>query len=153
MRSLPLSPGSWCKQSFMSSKSGVSVSPSPVELLYSILLSFKVRFPGIPILCWIPMLEACHGAQKLHKSRRTSSVLESSPVCGLPTQWVWNWILSQLHASYYLTVASSLSVDVGYLFLVGFNSLLLMAVQEFKTVVILVLLQKEISTHHPILPS
>ena len=60
-----------------------------------------------------------------------------SPVCGLPTQWVWNWILSQLHTSYYLTVASSLSVDVGYLFLVGFNSLLLMAVQEFKTVAIL----------------
>ena len=74
-----------------------------------------------------------------------------SLVCDLLTQWVWDWILLQLDSSYYLAVASSL--DVGYLFLMGFNILLSMAVQEFKTVAILVLLQEEISTHPSIPPS
>ena len=37
------------------------------------------------------------------------------PVCGLPTRWVWDLILSWLRPSYYL-MASSLSLDVGTFF-------------------------------------
>ena len=38
------------------------------------------------------------------------------PVCGLPTWHIWDLILLWLHPSYCLTVASSLSLDVEYLF-------------------------------------
>ena len=61
------------------------------------------------------------------------------PVCGLPIWWVWDLILSLFFPSYHLTVASPLSFDVGYLFLVGSNILLSMVVQQL--VAILVLLQ------------
>ena len=37
-------------------------------------------------------------------------------VCVLPTRWVWDLILSRLHPSYRLVVASSLSLGVVYLF-------------------------------------
>ena len=43
-----------------------------------------------------------------------------SPVCGSPTQQVWNLILLWFHPSYHLIVASSLSLDMGYLFLASF---------------------------------
>ena len=38
------------------------------------------------------------------------------PICGLPTQWVWDLIISQKPPSYHLIVVSSLSLDVEYLF-------------------------------------
>ena len=38
------------------------------------------------------------------------------PVCGSPTQWVWDLIVSQMHLSYHLIVAFSLSLEVEYLF-------------------------------------
>ena len=44
-----------------------------------------------------------------------------SPVCGSPTWWVWDFILSILHSSYLLIAASSLTLDVGYLFVGGFQ--------------------------------
>ena len=46
-----------------------------------------------------------------------------SPVCGLPTQQVWDLILSWLCLSYRLTVASPLSLGVGSRFFGGFQSL------------------------------
>ena len=52
---------------------------------------------------------------------------------------------------YHLIVASSLSFDVGYLFLVGSNVLLSMVVQQL--VVILVFLQMEMSAHPSTRPS
>ena len=39
-----------------------------------------------------------------------------SPVCGSLTWWVWDLILSGLHPSCHLAEASSLSLDVGFLF-------------------------------------
>ena len=47
-----------------------------------------------------------------------------SPVCGSPTQQAWDLILSWLRLSYLLTVAASLSLGVGYLFMVGSSVLL-----------------------------
>ena len=109
-------------------------------------LIFKVRFSGDSHSLLDPQ------AGKPVMGLRTFTTLREllqcycSLVFGLSTQRVWDWILSQLRSSYYLTVASSLSLDVGYLFLVS------RAVQEFKTVAILVILQ-EISTHPSIPPS
>ena len=64
---------------------------------------------------------------------------------------VWDLILSWLHPSCSLVVASSLSLDIEYLFLVGSSVLLLMVVQQL--VAILVLLKEEMSTHHSTPPS
>lgn len=38
-------------------------------------------------------------------------------VCGSPTQWILDLIISHMHPSYHLIVASSLSLDVEYHFL------------------------------------
>ena len=64
-----------------------------------------------------------------------------SPVCGSPTLQIWDLILSWLCPSYHLTEASSLSLNVKYLFLVGSSILLSMVVQ--KLIVILMLLKEE----------
>ena len=37
-------------------------------------------------------------------------------VCGSPSWWVWDLIISQKHPSYCFTVASSMSLDVEYLY-------------------------------------
>ena len=67
-----------------------------------------------------------------------------SPVCGLPTRYVWDLILTWLCQSYCLIGACPLNLDVGYLFLVGSNTPLLMIVQHL--VVILVFSQEKMST-------
>ena len=51
-----------------------------------------------------------------------------SPVCGSPSWWVWDLILLWLHPSCHLVAASSLSLDVGHLSLVGSRFLLLIVV-------------------------
>ena len=56
---------------------------------------------------------------------------------------VWFWM--QLHPSYCL-VASPLPLDVGYLFLVGSNIILLMIVQQ--VIAVLVFLQEKMSAYH-----
>ena len=66
-----------------------------------------------------------------------------SPVCGSPTQQVWDLILSWLRPSYHLTAASPLSLDMGYRF---FDSNILLSVVVQQLVVILVFPQ-EISAH------
>ena len=110
-------------------------------------LALKARFPGdSQSLCWIPRL-----------GFRTFVIVGEllwcycSPVCGSPTWQVWDLILLWLRPSYCLAAASSLSLDVGYLFLVGSNILLSIVVQQ--VIAILVLLPEEISTHPSTLPS
>ena len=74
-----------------------------------------------------------------------------SPVCGSPTWWAWDLILLWLCPSYHLNAASSLSLDEGYLFLVGCSVLLSMMVQQLVS--ILVLLQEEMDAHPSTAPS
>ena len=151
MGSLLLSSGSWCAQNFVCALQDSSLFPEVLWKSYNqIPLAFKVRFPGIQSLCRIPRLEAWNGVQKLHKREWEPLWYYFSPVCGLPTQWVWNLILLWLCPSYHLAAASSLSLDTGYLFLVGSSVLLSMVVQQL--VVILVFSQKEMSAHHSTLP-
>ena len=133
----------------MSSKTGVSGSPSPVDIMKSCwssrsdslgIISPFVGFPGWEAWC---MVQNLHTVGKL-------LWYYCSPICGSPTQLVWHLILLWLCPSYHLGAASSLSLDVGYLFLVGSSILLSMRVQQL--VVILVLLQ-EMSAHPSTLPS
>ena len=56
------------------------------------------------------------------------------PVCGSPTQRAWDLILSQLRPSYCLIVASPLSLDVAYFFLVGTSVFLSMVVQQLVVI-------------------
>ena len=137
---------SWCKQDFVST-----------------LQDWSLCFPrssGSPIIksCWSsrsdslglpsafvgpPGWEAWYGVQNLHNGGRTSLVL-CSQVCGSLTQWVWDLILSWLCPSYHLAVAS-LSLDIGYLFLLRSGIHLLMVVQQL--VAVLVFSKEEMSTY------
>ena len=100
-----------------------------------------VRSPG-----W----EAWHGIQNLHNSARTFLVY-CSPVCGSPTQWVWDLILSWLHpllpscCSFFFVFGHRLS------FFVDYSSLLSMVVQQL--VAILELFQEKMSVCPSTLPS
>ena len=67
-----------------------------------------------------------------------------SSVCGSPTWKVWDLILLWQCPSYYCFAVTSLSLDMGYLFLVGSSILLSMIVQQL--VAVLVLSQEEMST-------
>ena len=64
---------------------------------------------------------------------------------------VWGLILKAILPLYHLVQASSLPLDVGYLFLVGFNIFLLMVVQQ--QVAILELSQEKMSIHPSTPPS
>ena len=59
-----------------------------------------------------------------------------SPICESPTQQLWDLILLWLCPSYHLIVASPLSLDVGYLFLVSSSVFLLMIVQQLVVVLV-----------------
>ena len=124
---------------FLPSKSGVSVSPSPRSPAVKSLWPSKPDSLGIlsPFVR-SPVWENGCVAQNLHNNGKTSLVLFSSSLW-LAYLVVWDLILSLFFPSYHLTVASPLSFDVGYLFLVGSNILLSMVVQQL--VAILVLLQ------------
>ena len=74
-----------------------------------------------------------------------------SPVCGSPTLWVWDLVLSCLCLSYNLVAASSLFLHMEYLFLVGSSVVLSMVVQQL--LVIFVLSQEEVSVCPCIPPS
>ena len=65
-------------------------------------------------------------------------------VCELPTWWVWDLTVWQKHPSYHLVVASSLSLDVEYLFS-WLQSFLMMAIQQL--VVILSFLWEEVRSN------
>ena len=97
------------------SKSGVSVSPSPVEVLQSnptnlqslILWEFLLPLPDPQVV-------------KPNVGLRTFTPVggllwyNCSPVCESPTQQLWDLILLWLCPSYCLIVASPLSLDVGW---------------------------------------
>ena len=97
------------------SNSGVSVSPSPVEVLQSNPTGLQSQ------ILWgllFPLLGPQAGKPDIGL-RTFTSVGElwynCFPVCGSPTQRVWDLILLRLCPSYHLVVASSLSLDVGCL--------------------------------------
>ena len=73
---------------------------------------------------WVP---------NLHNSGRTSFVLLLSSLW-VTHCWVWDLILSWLCPSYHLALASSLSLDMGYLLLVGSSILLSMVVQQLVVI-------------------
>ena len=124
------------------------------------------RFSGRPIVksCWpsrpdslgIPSSFVGSLAGKPDVGFRTFTIVQEllwhycSPGCGSPTQQIWNLILLWLCPSYHLAAASSLSLDMGYLFLVGSSILPSMAVQQL--VAVLVLSQEEVSSHPSTLP-
>ena len=81
-----------------------------------ILLAFKISSLGIPSpLAKSPGWETWCEVQKHHNHGRTSLVLLFSSLW-VTTRWVCDLILSWLHPSYHLTVASSLSLDMECLF-------------------------------------
>ena len=96
--------GSLVIKSYWPSKSSSLGIPSPF-----------VGSPGCETWCGIP---------NLHSSVRTSLVLLFSNLW--LTHWVWDLILSWLCPSYHLAAASSLSLDVGYLFFIDSSILLWM---------------------------
>ena len=112
------SPGSWCTwDPVCAPKSGVSVSPSPMEFLQSNPAGLQSQILW-GLLLPLPDPQAGEPDMGLRAFTPVGELLWYNylPVCGSPTQHVWDLILSQLHPSYCLVVASSLSLDVGYLF-------------------------------------
>ena len=88
-----------------------------------ILLGFKVIFLGdSQSLCCVPRLGS------LMWSSEPSQQWENFPTFGLPAWQIL--ILLWLCPSYCLAMASSLSLNMGYIFLVGSRILLLMAFQQ-----------------------
>ena len=140
---------------FVPSKTGVSVSSSPVKSCSQIPLVFKVIFPGDSQSFFRSLgCEARRGVENLHDSGRTCLVLLFFSLCvshsaGMGFDYMVNVHLTVLFP--HLTVASSLSLDMGYLFLVGSSILLPMIVLQL--VAILLLSQEEMSAHPSTLPS
>ena len=98
-------------------KSGVSVSPSPVEVLQSNPTSLR------SLIFWeflLPLPDPQVG--KPDMGLRTFTPVggllwyKCSPVCESPTQQLWDLILLWLRPFYHLIVASPLCLDAGYLF-------------------------------------
>ena len=86
---------------FILSKSGISVFPSPVEVMQSNLTGLEGKSDSLGISSffagspgWEALLEPSQQKHvHLHNSERTSLVY-FSPVCGPPSQWVCDWIVS-----------------------------------------------------------
>ena len=76
---------------------------------------------------WIPFLLSDLQAGKPDVGLRTFTTVVKllwyycSPVCGSPSWWVWDLILSWLHPSNCLVEVSPLFLNVGYPFLVGYS--------------------------------
>ena len=99
------------------SKSGVSVSPSPVEFQWSYPTGLQSQ------ILWglffpLPDSQAGKPDVGLRIFTPMGELLWYNyfPVCVSPTWWIWDLILLWLCHSCPLVVASSLSLDVGYLF-------------------------------------
>ena len=126
--SLLLSLVSWYTQDFFCA---LYASPSPVEVLQTNPTGFLSQIP------WgflVTLLDPQTG--KPDRGLRTFIIGKEllryycSPICGSPTWWVWDFILFWLCQSYCVVVASPLSLDLGYCFLVGSSVHLLMVVQQ-----------------------
>ena len=145
-------PLSRCLQDFVCALQDWSLFPPALwKSCNQIPLAFKVRFPGdSTFFCWVPRLESLRWVLNLHNCGRTSLVLLFSSLWVTHLVGMWfDFIV--IASSYDLTAASSLSLDMGYLFLVGSSVFLLMVVQQL--VVVLLLSQEEISACPSTLPS
>ena len=110
--------GSWCTKNFACALQAWSVC---FPYSYGSLVikshcasrsdSLGIPSPFVGSSGW----EAWHGFQTF-ATVRYFFLYYCSPVCGSPTWWGWDLILSWLCPSYSLAAASSLSLDVGYHF-------------------------------------
>ena len=101
------------------SKSGVSVSPSPVEFLWSSPMAFTAKCSGgSSSQCQAPRLGSLTWDAELLLLWEVLFPVWYNyfPVCGLPTWQVWDLTVSQMCPFYHLIVFSSLSLDVEQLF-------------------------------------
>ena len=152
--SLLLSSGSWCMQNFICALQDQRLCFLPVlwKACYQIPLALTDNSLGIPSpFVRSPGWEAWRGAQNLHNSARTSLVLLFSSLWVLPAGMGFDFVA--IAPSYCLAGASSLSLDVGYLFLVGSSVLLSVVLLVQQLVAILGLSQEELSTQPFTLPS
>ena len=148
VESLLLSSWSWCRQGFVCDLQ--DWSPCFPQSCGSPVI--KSHWPSRSNYLGIPSPFSDLQAGNPDVGFRTcATVGELLWYCGSPTGWSWDFILLWLCPSYYLSTASSLSLDVGYLFLMGSSILLSMVVQQL--VAILVFSQEKMSTHPSILPS
>ena len=112
----PLGPGAH-RTLWAPSQCGVSVFPSPVEVLQSnpAVLQSQILW-GLLLL--LPDPQAGKPMLGLRTFTPVGELLwyNCFSVLGSPTWRVWGLILSRVHPSKHLTVASSLYLDVGYLF-------------------------------------
>jgi len=135
--------------------------PPRVESLYppdlwksynQILLHFKSRFPGnSQSLCRIPRLRSLMWGSKPSQQWENFFGIIILQFVGHPACGYGILLLPWWHPSYHLTVISSLSLDMGYLFLVGSSVFLSLTVQQL--VAILVLSHKKMIAHPSTLPS
>ena len=148
---LLLSSESWCIQGFVCALQDWGPCFSQWKSCSQILLAFKVRFPGdSQTLYQVPRLRSLvWGSEPSQQWENFFGIIVLQFVSHPPGGYgIW---LLWFCPSYCLTVASSLSLDVGYLFLVGSRVLLLVVVQQL--VVILVLSQEEVCVCPSTLPS
>ena len=107
---------------------------------------------GIPqSLCQIPRLGSLMWGSEPSQQWESFFGIIILKFVGHPACGYGIWLLSWWHPSYHLTVISSSSLDVGYLFLMDSSVLLSLTVQQL--VAILVLSHKKMSAHPSTLPS
>ena len=99
------------------SKSGVSVSPNPVELLHSNPAALQSHmFWGLLLTMPDPQAGEPDLGLRTPTPMREPLWYNYFPACGSPSWQVWDLIILCKHLSYRLFVASSLSLGVEYLF-------------------------------------
>ena len=114
----PPFPGSWSHTTLcVPSKSGVSVSPGPIDVLQSNPASLQSLILWELLLLWLDP-QVGNPDMGLRTLIPVGGLLwyKCSPVCESPNQQLWDLILLWLCPSFHLIVVSPLSVDVGCLF-------------------------------------
>ena len=127
-------PWAWNTKDFVCALQRCSLCfPSPVEVMLLNPTDLQSQIPwGFPV----PLADPQAGKPDMGLKPFTivGELLwyYCSPICGLPTQWVWNLILLILLLMALLpSAASSLSLDIGYpFFFARFQHPLLMVVQQ-----------------------
>ena len=109
--------GSQCMWNPVCALQGWNLFPSPVALLHSSLAGLQSQVLwGLPL----PMPDPQSGEPdvRLRALTPVGELLQYNyfPVCGSPTWWVWDLFILWKCCSYHFVVASSLSLDVKYLF-------------------------------------
>ena len=124
--SLLLSPGSWCTQGFVCAlQESVLVALWWVndDLLQEGLCHAQACCTQTPYPSGSP-LRTCVSTGDTHSNAGLAQSLWVHKVLFEPSKhlwWVWHLILNMICVSYHLAGASPLSLDTGYLFLVGSN--------------------------------